>query len=62
MEIRVIRKAVEIECECPKCDISIKMSYPDFVDMVGEPCDWKHSIFFCPLCGNKIEIDSIDWD
>jgi predicted RNA-binding Zn-ribbon protein involved in translation (DUF1610 family) len=62
MEVKVIRKAVDIECDCPKCDVSIKMSYSDFVDIVGEPFNWSDSKFFCPLCGEHIEIDSIDWD
>lgn len=61
-EIKVIKKAVFVECECPNCKDYVKISYDDFIGIVGEPCDWKYSKFFCPKCGKEIEIDSVDWD
>jgi predicted RNA-binding Zn-ribbon protein involved in translation (DUF1610 family) len=62
IEIRVIRKAIAIECECPKCKEDIQITYDDFTSIVGEPCDWKFSKFHCTQCGEEIEIDSVDWD
>lgn len=61
-EIRVIRIPTKIECECPYCYDDFEISYSEFCDIVGEPCDWKYGKFNCPKCGKNLEIDFVDWD
>jgi hypothetical protein len=62
IEIRVVRKPVNIECDCPSCKELIYINYFDFIGQVGDPCDWKHETFQCPHCSFTIEIGSVDWD
>jgi len=61
-DITVIQKPVEIELDCPHCDEEIKIDYPEFAEILGEPCDWRYSKIYCPICGREIEIDDVDWD
>jgi uncharacterized protein (DUF983 family) len=61
-EIKVIKIAIRIQCECPHCNQTIGVLYDEFINIVGQPCDWKYSKFHCTKCGNEIEIDSVDWD
>ncbi|AGK97389.1 hypothetical protein [Clostridium pasteurianum] len=61
-DIIVNQRPVSIKFDCPHCDEEIEIDYQEFIDMLGEPCDWNYSKFNCPRCEKEIEIDEVDWD
>jgi hypothetical protein len=59
--IEVITIPSHISLTCPHCDEELEISYVNFCDMAGEPCDWRYSSIDCPECEKPIKIDSVDW-
>jgi len=62
VDITVVSTPVSIGFECPHCEEDVHFDYSDFVDQIGQPCDWKYSKIECPECGIEIEIDDVEWD
>jgi len=61
-DISVRQKPVSVVIECPHCDEEIEIDYQDFINQLGEPCDWSYSKIACPRCDKEIEIDNVEWD
>ena len=62
IELFVKKKIISLNFECPKCLSDNSISYEDMLDIYGESCDWKHGLITCSDCGEKFEINNIDWD
>jgi hypothetical protein len=60
--IEVVTVPSHISLDCPYCEKELEISYPEFCDMAGEPCDWSYSTIDCTECQKSIEIDSVDWN
>ena len=58
----VIQKPISIDVECPYCLWDISIKYDEFIDIAGEPCDWRDTEYKCPECNKKFIIDYVDWN
>lgn len=60
ISVYVEQQPVMVSYECPTCLSDIHIGYSDFCDNNGEPTDWH--MITCPTCGQKLIIDSQDWN
>lgn len=60
-DIEVITIPSHISLTCPHCNEELEITYSDFCEMVGEPCDWTYSSLDCLECEKSIDIDTVDW-
>ena len=61
-DLRVEMKAVFVHYECPFCENENKISYSDFCEEVGEPCDWRYINLECKKCNKSFEVNDVEWD
>ena len=61
-DVRVVQVPVSIEIICDACEEEICMTYNEFTDMCGEPCDWNYTEITCPHCGHVDTIKSWEFD